>query len=104
MEITERDKFLREQNAKVVRNLTLYNKTKIPTVQEIMPIPNNRHRRISDPFNVFFMSFPGGSDGQVSACNAGDSGSIPGLGRSPGEGNSDPLQYSYPGKSHGQGA
>ena len=31
--------------------------------------------------------FPGGSDGKASACNAGDPGSIPGLGRSPGEGN-----------------
>ena len=38
--------------------------------------------------------FPGGSDGKVSACNAGDPGSIRGLGRSPGEGNGDPLQYS----------
>ena len=38
--------------------------------------------------------FPGGSEGKVSACNAGDSGSIPGLGRSPGEGNGNPLQYS----------
>ena len=38
--------------------------------------------------------FPGGSDGKASACNAGDPGSIPGLGRSPGEGNGDPLQYS----------
>ena len=35
-----------------------------------------------------------GSDGKESACNAGDLGSIPGLGRSPGEGNSYPLQYS----------
>ena len=37
---------------------------------------------------------PGGSDGKESARNVGDMGSIPGLGRSPGEGNSDPLQYS----------
>ena len=37
---------------------------------------------------------PGGSDGKESACNAGDLGSIPGAGRSPGEGNSNPLQYS----------
>ena len=37
---------------------------------------------------------PGGSDGKVSAYNAGDLGSIPGLGRSPGEGNGNPLQYS----------
>ena len=38
--------------------------------------------------------FPGGSDGKEFACNTGDSGLIPGLGRSPGEGNSYPLQYS----------
>ena len=38
--------------------------------------------------------FPGGSDGKVSASNAGDPGSIPGSGRSPGEGNGIPLQYS----------
>ena len=38
--------------------------------------------------------FPGGSEGKESACNAGDLGLIPGLGRSPGEGNDYPLQYS----------
>ena len=38
--------------------------------------------------------FPGDSDGKESAGNAGDPGLIPGLGRSPGEGNSNPLQYS----------
>ena len=38
--------------------------------------------------------FPGGSDGKDSACNVGDPGSIPGSGRSPGEGNGNPLQYS----------
>ena len=37
---------------------------------------------------------PGSSDGKESACNAGDPDSIPGLGRSPGEGNGNPLQYS----------
>ena len=38
--------------------------------------------------------FPGSSDGKASACNAGDLGSNPGLRRSPGEGNGNPLQYS----------
>ena len=38
--------------------------------------------------------FPGDSDGKESACSAGDPGSVPGLGRSPGEGNGNPLQYS----------
>ena len=41
-----------------------------------------------------FVCFPGGSDGKESAYIAGDLGSIPGLGRSPGEGNANPLQYS----------
>ena len=36
----------------------------------------------------------GGSDGKETTCNAGDLGLIPGLGRSPGEGNGHPLQYS----------
>ena len=42
---------------------------------------------------VMHVDFPGGSDGKVSAYNAGDLGSIPGSGRSPGEGHGDPLQY-----------
>ena len=41
-----------------------------------------------------FMGFHGGSTGKESACDAGDVGSIPGLGRSPGEGKGDSLQYS----------
>ena len=47
---------------------------------------------------------PGGSDGKESACNAGDLGSIPGLGRSPGDGNGDPLQYSSLENSMDRGA
>ena len=41
------------------------------------------------------LTYYGGSDGKASAYNAGDTGSIPGSGRSPGEGNGNPLQYSY---------
>ena len=40
------------------------------------------------------LGFPSGSDGKESACNAGDTGSIPGLGRSPGGGHGSPLQCS----------
>ena len=40
------------------------------------------------------LGFPDGSDGKASACNAGDPGSVPGLGRSPGQGNGSPLQFS----------
>ena len=43
---------------------------------------------------MFIWGFPGGSDSKESICNAGDAGLIPGLGRSPGEGNDNPLQYS----------
>ena len=43
---------------------------------------------------VMFFNFPGGSDYKMSAYNSGDQGSIPGSGRSPGEGNGYPLQYS----------
>ena len=44
--------------------------------------------------NITNLRFPGGSEVKASASNAGDPGSIPGLGRSPGEGNGNPLQYS----------
>ena len=45
--------------------------------------------------------FPGDSDGKESACNAGDTGSIPGLRRPPGEGKGYPLQLFWPGEFHG---
>ena len=51
---------------------------------------SNEKMKVSD----FIMGFPYGSAGKESACNAGDLGSIPGLGRSLGEGKDYPLQYS----------
>ena len=60
---------------------------------------------VSPDFQVLYsavvLSSTDGSGGQESACNAGDPGSIPGLGRSPGEANGNPLQF-LPGESHGQ--
>ena len=50
------------------------------------------------------MGFPGGSEVKASACTVGDLGSIPGLGRSPGEGNGNPLQYSCVGNPMDRGA
>ena len=44
--------------------------------------------------DILLRDFPSVSDGKESACNAGDPGLIPGSGRSPGEGNGYPLQYS----------
>ena len=48
------------------------------------------------------VGFPGGSNGKESVCNAGDLGSIPGFGRSPEEGNGNPLQYFCLKNPHGQ--
>ena len=48
------------------------------------------------------LGFPGGSEGKASAHNAGDPGSIPGSGRSPGEGHGNPTPVFLPGESHGQ--
>jgi len=53
---------------------------------------------------MYVLGFPGGSDGKVSACNAGDLGSILGLGRSPGQGYGNPLQYSCLENSMDRGA
>ena len=50
------------------------------------------------------MGFPSSSGGKASACSAGDLGSILGLGRSPGEGNGNPLQYSCLENSTDRGA
>ena len=47
------------------------------------------------------LGFPGGSVGKESACNVGDLGSISGLGRSPGGGHGNPLQYSCLENPHG---
>ena len=51
---------------------------------------------------LVYIYFPGGSDSKVSVCNEGDLGLIPGLGRSPGEGHGNPLQYSCLENPHGQ--
>ena len=48
------------------------------------------------------LGFPGGSVGKESACSVGELGSIPGLGRSPGGGHGNPLQYSCLENPHGQ--
>ena len=50
----------------------------------------------------WFMGFPGGASGKETAWNAGDKSLIPGMGRSPGEGNGNPLQYSCLENPHGQ--
>ena len=56
------------------------------------------------PAAIIYWGFPGGSNGEESVCNAGDLGSIPVLGRFPGEGNGTPLQYSCLENSMDRGA
>ena len=64
-----------------------------PTYSQAEDFLNKSVLRIYENIFLKIGGFPGGSDGEASACNAGDPGSIPGLGRSPGEGNGNPLQY-----------
>jgi len=54
----------------------------------------NNHNLMNIFLRTHYRGFPGSSDCKASAYNAGELGSIPGLGRSPGEGNGNPLQYS----------
>ena len=56
------------------------------------------------PIDSLLLGFPGGSEVKASACNSGDLGSIPGLGKSLGEGNGNPLQYSCLKNSMDRGA
>ena len=59
----------------------IHNNPKLQTTPDRLPTP-------------VLLGFPCGLPGKESACNAGDLGSIPGLGRSPGEGKGNPFQYS----------
>ena len=69
------------------------------------PNPGNKHRsHIYSAQATGFESPSHGSDSKESACNVGDPGSIPGLGRSPSEGDGNPLQYSCLENSMNRGA
>ena len=59
-----------------------------------LPLNYPLQRAYISLLSLFWMGFPGGASGKESACNAGDAGSVPGPGRSPGEWHSNPLQYS----------
>ena len=71
-------------------------------------VSNITHSKTLAPSQIetlyLFSTFPGGSGGKESACNAGDQGLIPGSRRSPGEGNGYPLQYSCLENSMDRGA
>ena len=61
-------------------------------------------RELRIVYRLIIYCFPDGSDAKESACDAGDPGLIPGLGRSPGEGNDNSLQSSYLENSMDRGA
>ena len=84
---------------------------KFPKLKKIMVRRKPKKRKqkfkyVTINFIVTYLNIPlgfsCGSDGKESICNVGDLGSIPGLGRSPGEGHGDPLQYSCLENLHGQ--
>ena len=58
------------------------------------PVAEQTRGHVLIMMTTMYWGFPGGSNGEESACNVRDLGSIPGLGRSPGEGDGNPLQYS----------
>ena len=75
--------------------LILYRYWAIPTSENADRYLFMGHTVTPKEFDISFpLDFPGGSDGKASVYNVGDLGSSPGLGRSPGEGNGNPLQYS----------
>ena len=63
------------------------------SINGLLPYKKLKQRKYLNTYLLIYY-FPGGSDGKASAYNAGDPGSILGSGRSPGEGNGNPLQYS----------
>ena len=72
----------------LVKNLPAMQETPVQFLGQEDPLERDR---LPTPV---FMGFPGSSDGEESACNAGGLGLIPGLGGSSGEGNGSPFQYS----------
>ena len=86
--------FLYTNNEKTEREI----KETIPfttAVKRIKYLGINLPKEIKDLYiDTILQGFPGGSDHKSSACSEGDPGLIPGLGRSPGEGNGNSLQYS----------
>ena len=69
-----------------------------------LPVRSETINSINIICKLWIQGFPGGSDSKESAFNVGDLGLIPGLGRSPGEGNGNSLQYSCPENSMDRGA
>ena len=81
----------------------LSHKASVPEMTGALKTLENQRVTVLGSFHLA-SGFPSGSDGKESACNAGDAGLIPASGRSPGEGNGNPLQYSCLGNFTDKGA
>ena len=81
---------------------------RIPWMEELGRLQSMGSQRVGHSWvtslHITSITLIGGSDGKASACSVGDLGSIPGLGRSPGEGNGNPFQYSCLENSMDRGA
>ena len=77
--------------AQKVKNLPVTQGTRVQSLGQEDPLDKEM---VTHSSILAWRGFPGDSDGKASACSARDPGSIPGSGRSPGEGNGNPLQYS----------
>ena len=71
-----------------------FKKSEEPEIKLPTSVGSSKKQESSKKTSTSALDFPGGSDSKVSAYNAGNPGSIPGSGRSPGEGNGNPLQDS----------
>ena len=90
--------YLFKDPTKIRKNLTLHH----TSYSDHSRLPTRVH--LCSKATGIHQGFPGGSNGKESACNAGDPGSIPGSGRSPGEGNGNPLEFSCLGNPMDRGA
>ena len=84
--------FLYKNLYRNIHSNTIHNSQRMYTIQ-CPSIDEWINKRCYIHTTEYRRDFPGGSDGKASIYNAGDLGSSPGLGRSPGEGNGNPLQY-----------
>ena len=75
---------------------------RVPGLEETDGLPSIGSHRVEHDSSHLAAAAASSSDSKASPCNAGDLGSIPGSGRCLGEGNGNPLQYSWPGEYHGQ--
>ena len=107
--MSEPEGILRD-NSSISGNRDLERRSDLPTFTQLIHSKGENNPGIQNLslglciLLLLVQGFLGGSDGKESACNAGDLDSIPGLRRSPGEGNGNPLQYSCLGNPMERGA